>query len=452
MSPSSPFFNRWLSEIGPDRAVEVLADLIDAGAVFVVDAAGKILFWSRGAETLFGLPPEQTIGRSCAEVLTCEEGHDPCGLAEQGFIRAQSVHVNRPGGGAIACSRTARAFFDAAGRFFGAIELFRPESPPAGAPAVAGDVEGFHGIFSRDPLMKQAIKIIRNVAETEATVLIRGESGTGKELAAHALHRESHRRDRPFLAINCAALTPSLLESELFGHVKGAFTGAVRDHAGLFKRADGGTLFLDEVAELPLELQAKLLRVLQERSFIPVGGDRAVSVDVRIVAATHRSLRQEVKGGRFREDLMYRLRVVPIFLPPLRERRQDVSFLLWHCIHRHNRLGLRRIEGIAPEAMRRLLDYSWPGNVRELQNVVEYAFAVGRDSELTLDDLPPEFRESPETASAPQARPLTRNRRGNEAERLREALQASGGHLEEAARIAGVSRATLWRKRKKYGL
>jgi len=452
MSQSSPFFNRWLSQVGPDMAIEVLTELVDAGAVFVVDAAGKILFWSQGAEKMFGLPGERVIGIPCTEALSCEEGHDPCELAEQGVIKAQSIRLKRPGGAAIACYRTARAFFDGNGQFAGAIEFLQAESPTAANLPMPEDAESFHGIFSRDPAMKQAIKIIRNVAETEATVLIRGESGTGKELVAQALHLESQRRARPFLAINCAALTPSLLESELFGHVKGAFTGAVRDHAGLFQRANGGTLFLDEVAELPLELQAKLLRVLQERSFMPVGSDHVVTVDVRIIAATHRSLREEVKAGRFREDLMYRLRVVPIFLPPLRERRQDVSFLLWRNIDHHNSHGLRRVESIAPEAMRRLLDHSWPGNVRELQNVIEYAFAVGRGSELTLEDLPPEFRETAVQPASAEGLSVKRARRGDEAELIREALQVSGGYLEEAARLAGMSRATFWRKRKKYGL
>jgi two-component system response regulator AtoC len=452
MSLSSPFFNRWLGQVGPDRAIEVLTDLVGDGAVFIVDAAGVILFWSRGAEKMFGLPGEQVVGLPCTQALGCEKEHDPCGLAEQGFIRAQSVQLKGSDGATLTCYRTARAFFDAEGRFAGAIERLQPDSPAMAIASREDGTESFHGLFSRDPAMKKALEIIRNVAETEATVLIRGESGTGKELVARALHRESHRRDGPFLAINCAALAPSLLESELFGHVKGAFTGAFRDHPGLFQKAHGGTLFLDEVAELPLELQAKLLRVLQERTFMPVGSDRAVTVDVRIIAATHRSLREEVKTGRFREDLMYRLRVVPVFLPPLRERRQDIAFLLWRYIEHHNLRGPRRIERIAPEAMRRLLDHPWPGNVRELQNVIEYAFAVGRGGELTVADLPPEFREAAGPSAAPGGIPVRAFRRSDEAALIREALEASGGYLEEAARLAGMSRATFWRKRKKYGL
>jgi transcriptional regulator with PAS, ATPase and Fis domain len=297
--------------------------------------------------------------------------------------------------------------------------------------------------------MKQACRIIRNVAASEATVLIRGETGVGKELAAQAVHKESYRRDRPFIAVNCAALTPSLLESELFGHVRGAFTGAVKDHAGVFQRADGGTLFLDEVAELPLELQAKLLRVLQERSFTTVGGDRAINVDVRIVAATHRSLREQVKEGRFREDLMYRLRVVPIFLPPLRERQLDVNLLLWRQIDRQNARGQRKLLRVEADAMRALLDHGWPGNVRELQNVVEYAFAVGRGEALSLEDLPPEFREM---HSGPAAPPLSTQPGQDEAARIREALNLAHGKIDPAAKQLGMSRATFWRKRKQYGL
>lgn len=452
MTQSSPFFNRWLSQIGPDQVVSVLTDLVDAGAVFAVDTAGKILFWSKGSEKLFGLTAEDVLGKDCAKALGCDAGHDPCGLAELGSIKAQMVQLKRSNGDRFTCFRNARAFFDAHGNFVGALEFLQPQSDTAPIIGVSRSSQSFHGILSRDPVMLEAIKVIRNVAETEATVLIRGESGTGKELVARALHQESPRHHQPFLAINCAALTQSLLESELFGHVKGAFTGAVRNHAGLFQRAHGGTLFLDEVAELPLELQAKLLRVLQEQTFIPVGGDVGVSVDVRIIAATHRSLREAVKAGLFREDLMYRLRVVPVFLPPLRERRLDVNLLLWHNIHQHNLHGRRHVDSIAPEAMRHLLDYRWPGNVRELINVIEYAFAVGRGNELCLDDLPPEFRESATLATSEQLSSPKHIPHQNEVDMILEALQMADGNLEAAASYAGMSRATFWRKRKKYKL
>src|SRR5437763_14959183 len=217
---------------------------------------------------------------------------------------------------------------------------------------------------------------LRRVARAQCTVLVGCETGTGKELVARAIHPESPRRKAPFQAVNCATFSPTLLESELFGHVHGAFTGAVRDRAGLFALAHKGTLFLDEVAEIPLELQGKLLRVMQEKTFVPVGATRPVTVDVRVISATNKILRREIAEGRFREDLSYRLRVVPVFLPPLRERRGDVEALFWHFIERMNHGGLRRIEGVTRARTDAILSYPWPGNVRELRSAVEYAFVV----------------------------------------------------------------------------
>lgn len=312
------------------------------------------------------------------------------------------------------------------------------------------DAMEFHGLWTRDPQLKAQFGIIRQVAATSATVLVRGESGTGKELVARAIHAESDRAKGPFVAINCAALTPSLLESELFGHIRGAFTGATRDHAGVFQRAHQGTLFLDEVAELPMELQAKLLRVLQEQNFTPVGGGRSISVDVRIVGATHRSLRALVEQGRFREDLLYRLRVVPIYLPPLRERRLDVPLLLWHLLARKSGAS-RRIHAVAPGVMRRLLDYAWPGNVRELSNVVEYAYAVGTQTVLDELDLPPEFRA--QLLAKPMFEPTPIRRRRDSIpspEACMRALKDADGDISRAASLLGVSRTTFWRLRKRW--
>lgn len=308
------------------------------------------------------------------------------------------------------------------------------------------NAQTFHGILSRSPAMRDVFQIIQTAAQTEATVLVRGESGSGKELVARAIHQLSTRHDAPFLAVNCAALSSNLLESELFGHVRGAFTGAIRDHHGLFQRAHGGTLFLDEIAELPLELQAKLLRVIQERTYVPVGGVISMPVNIRLVAATHRSLREEVKLGRFREDLMYRLRVVPIYLPPLRERREDISLLIWHFIKQHNTENGRKIEKIDPDAMRLLLDYSWHGNIRELHNVVEYTFAVGRGSILKSTELPPEFRESQQPTSTIKT-PNDEDERSAIIRALNETKNVNA-----AAQMLDMSRATFWRKRKQYDL
>jgi transcriptional regulator with PAS, ATPase and Fis domain len=344
----------------------------------------------------------------------------------------------------------AHVFASATGDRLGELHVLVPDraTPEVREPTELPDARTFHGIVSRDAGMLDAIETLRRVAQTEATVLVRGESGTGKELVARAIHAESRRRDGPFVAVNCGALAPSLLEDELFGHVKGAFTGADHPRPGIFAQANGGTLFLDEVAELSLELQTKLLRVLQERTFVPLGGVEPVSVDVRVVAATHRSLREQVRRGTFREDLMYRVRVVPIFLPPLRDRRVDIDLLLRHAVAAHEQRGARRIDSVAPDAMRALLDHHWPGNVRELLNVVEYAFAVGRGPQIGLGDLPPEFRER--VARSPRALPD----QPDDAERLRvqDALRAAGGDFGLAADRLGVSRTTFWRLRRRLGV
>ena len=307
----------------------------------------------------------------------------------------------------------------------------------------------FGGLVSVSPQMKELQKLVERVARTDASVLVRGETGTGKELVARAIHDLSPRRDAPFRAINCATLTPELLASELFGHVKGAFTGAVKDRRGLFRLADGGTLFLDEVAEIPLDLQARLLRVLQERRFVPLGGPEPVSVDVRLVSATLRSLRHEVEDGRFREDLMYRIRVVPLFLPPLREREGDIEALTEHFVHELNQRGLRTVERVSDEAMSALLRHRWPGNVRELSNVLEYAFAVGEGPVLGIEDLTPELRgEEPPPDRGARDKTLPEMER----ERIMDALRAHGGRKGKAAEELGMSRSTLWRKLREHGL
>ncbi len=306
----------------------------------------------------------------------------------------------------------------------------------------------FGGMVSVSPQMYRLFELVRRVARTDASVLVRGETGTGKEMVARAVHDLSSRANKPFRAINCATLTPELLASELFGHVKGAFTGAVRDRRGLFRLADGGTLFLDEVAEIPMDLQARLLRVLQEQTFVPLGGTEAVRVDVRLVSATHRSLRTEVESGRFREELMYRIRVVPLFLPPLRERDGDIETLTRHFVGEFNDQGYRRIETVSDDAMDALLRHRWPGNVRELRNVIEYAFAVGDGSELGLDDLTPELRgEGPVTTSDQEMTVLELER-----QRIIDALREARGRKAHAAELLGMSRSTLWRKLREHKL
>jgi transcriptional regulator with PAS, ATPase and Fis domain len=307
----------------------------------------------------------------------------------------------------------------------------------------------FHGLYTRAPEMETLLRRLGRVAATDSTVLVRGESGSGKELVARAVHTMSPRRHREFRAINCATLSPTLLESELFGHRRGAFTGAVSDHRGLFSQADGGTILLDEVAEIPLDLQARLLRVVEDRTFVPVGGTKPVQVDVRIVSATHRALRRAVAEGRFRDDLRYRLRVVPLFLPPLRQRTGDVEALVWHFIRRFNERGPGRIEAVARPAMRALRSYPWPGNVRELRNVIEYAFVIGEDDVLDIEDLTPELRgEEPPDDAPVFGGPLAEGER----QRILSALERHGGRRAGAAKALGMSRTTLWHKMKKHHL
>jgi transcriptional regulator with PAS, ATPase and Fis domain len=315
----------------------------------------------------------------------------------------------------------------------------------------------FQGMWTGDPAMKRLFQLVEKVAASEASVLVRGETGSGKELVATAIHALSARRNGPFRAINCAALPPNLLESELFGHARGAFTGAVRDSPGHFRLADKGTLFLDEVAELPLELQAKLLRVVETHTVIPVGGRDSVAVDVRIVAATHRSLRREVEAGRFRPDLMYRLRVVPLFIPPLRARPGDVLLLAEKMIDTLNARGGRRVERLGPSVRTAFEQYAWPGNVRELRNVLEYAYVVGEGPVVVDADLPPELLDGQaEEPTAPAVnRPVAlppERPHSPEADRIRRAVERAGGNRDRAAQVLGMSRSTLWRKMRALGI
>ena len=446
MKRSESLLTNWLQSFESHHVIQQMAELCDASAMFIVDKQHRVILWSSGAEKLLALKQAEVLGKLCSTAYD---------ISESSKNQQLDIEVHRADGQSIAVTQYAQALFDSQGQFAGGLCLLQPRSPQSSAFLLPDNSDqtlsqNFQGILSRSPQMLPIFQIIQSAAKTEATVLVRGESGTGKELVARAIHDLSSRNKHPFLAINCAALSLNLLESELFGHVRGAFSGAIKDHAGLFSQADGGTLFLDEVAELPLELQAKLLRVIQERVYTPVGDTRSYNVDVRIVAATHRALREEVKAGRFREDLMYRLRVVPIFIPPLRERREDINLLLAHFIDQHNQKGLRQIEKIDPQAMRVLLDYQWKGNIRELQNVLEYAFVVGRGAVLRISELPPEFRESPIRTKEPTD-PIVLSAT-EEKQAIEQALIQCNGKVNTAAKLLDMSRATFWRKRKAYGL
>jgi transcriptional regulator with PAS, ATPase and Fis domain len=424
----------------------ILASLeeLGGGAVLVLDASLRIVGATTAADELLGDPRR---GALAAKVLCGTSVERPVAEA---LAAGRAVHAINPGGeGRL---RVRGIPLAREGERVGWALSFEREPSVDRAPVL------FHGMWTVDPAMKQLFRIIERVAKSDASVLVRGDTGSGKELVAQALHVLSRRSQGPFRAINCAAVPQALLESELFGHAKGAFTGAVRDTPGHFRLASGGTLFLDEVAEMPLDLQAKMLRVLETREITPVGGSGPIAVDVRIVAATHRPLRAEVEAGRFRADLMYRLRVIPVFLPPLHARQGDVMLLAEKVVDELNMRGERRIARISPGAKVALERHDWPGNVRELRNVLEYAYVIGDGAVLVEGDLPREIA-LPGAAGLDAVTPENRasslpdlDRRAPDAVRIQRALERASGSRARAAKSLGVSRVTLWRRMKELGM
>ena len=419
---------------------DALDELI--GAALVLDEQLRIRIATPAARAILGF--DAPIGASAATVLCGDRPKRPFAEALVAGTPFRAV-IPRPRGAAGEQVRV---------RSLPVGEGEHPRGWVVYMSAVTGDdgepIE-FHGMWTRDARMKETFRIIEKVAAEDMTVLVRGETGTGKELAAQAVHALSSRAKGPFRAINCAALPANLLESELFGHARGAFTGAVKDTPGHMQLAHGGTLFLDEVAELPLELQAKLLRVLDTHSVLPVGGRDPIPVDVRLVSATHRALRVEVAEGRFRADLMFRLRVIPIWLPPLRERPGDILLIGGKIIEELNARGRRQIASVSSPAEAALERYEWPGNVRELRNVLAYAFAIGDGPVLELADLPPEI-SAPSLAGevlvtgSGQAGGAQELSGIPEVLRIRDALARTGGSKDRAAKLLGLSRVTLWRR------
>jgi two-component system, NtrC family, response regulator AtoC len=325
----------------------------------------------------------------------------------------------------------------------------RPEEP---------SVRGRFRLVGQAPTIRQIYGVVEKVASTPSTVLITGESGTGKELIARALHENSARHAGPFIKINCAAIPKTLMESELFGYEKGAFTGAVGAKPGRFELAHGGTLFLDEIGEIPVEMQVKLLRVLQESEFERVGGIKTIKVDVRLVTATNRDLVQDIAAGSFREDLYYRLNVVPIHIPPLRERREDIPLLVEHFLAKFNDRLKKQIDSVSADAIARLISYHWPGNIRELENLMERTMLFCERSEIQVSDLPPEIGGLPpvSAAASPNAASLKEAVRAEtervERELIQKALDETGGNVTQAARKLKISRKSLQTKMKELGL
>jgi DNA-binding NtrC family response regulator len=309
------------------------------------------------------------------------------------------------------------------------------------------DRYNYDQLVGKSAKMQQIYEIIDRISSGSPTVLIQGESGTGKELVANVIHQNSVRKDRPFIPVNCGAIPEGLLESELFGHVKGAFTGAVKDSMGLFKAADGGTIFLDEIAEVEPALQVKLLRALQERKIRPVGDTRETEVDVRVIAATNKNLEEAIRTKTFREDLYYRLNVISLHMPPLREIRDDIPHLVTHFIKKFSQESERKVDRVTPEALALLMKYEWPGNVRQLENVIERAFALGVGDTIQAADLPPELRSinSHDTVGTDSF-----NLEEHEKVVIQRALKHTNGNKAEAAKLLGINLTTVYRKMEKY--
>ncbi len=437
-----------------ETVIDTMAD-----GLLVVDPDGIIVSTNRALEEITGYERAELIGRTCAALdfdgchkARAEGGGKHCRLFADGQVRRCRCHLKRRDGTLLPVIKNAAVLRDDQGQVIGAVETLTDLSEVAAREAVITQLreeleekDVFHGMIGRSPAMRRVFGLIESAAPSEAPVVIQGESGVGKELAAAAIHHLSPRRNGPFIRVNCSALNENLLESELFGHVKGAFTGAEKARQGRFEAASGGDVFLDEIGDLSPAIQLKLLRVLQEKEIERVGAHQPVRVDVRVISATNRDLAQLMAEGRFRADLYYRVAVIPIHLPPLRERREDIPLLVERLVRR---LALRTgkdITGVSRPAMDLLASHAWPGNVRELINFLEYAFVLCPGGRIEPEHLPALRRDVPAGPAAPEPDRAER-------ERILDALRRSGGNKAQAARLLGMSRVTLWKRLKILGV
>ncbi len=432
-----------------DAILESISD-----GVFTVDQEWRITSFNRAAEEITGISRTEAIGRLCSEVFRsnmCETGCALRKTLKNGKpIIGRSGYIIDEEGNRIPISLSTAVLKDPSGTVVGGAETFRDLSE---VEALRHELEGrfkVGEIVSRSPLMQRLFEVIPSIAKSPSTVLITGETGTGKELMARTIHALSRRSKGPFVALNCGALPDSLLESELFGYKAGAFTGATRDKPGRFSLANGGTLFLDEIGEISPALQVRLLRVLQERCFEPLGGTAPLQVDVRIITATNRDLTELVKAGSFREDLYYRINVVRLELPPLRRRKEDIPLLVDQFITTFNHLHHATVQGITPDALSLLMAHDWPGNVRELENCIERAFVLCPDGMLQIGHLPDELTRHAVRDVQPNSLPDARRRLESEA--ILAALQAHNNNRLAAAKALGMHKTTFFRKIKQLDI
>jgi PAS domain S-box-containing protein len=429
-----------------------VVDLVPDG-VFTVDAQWRITFFNHAAERITGIPRAEAVGRPCCEVFRASICESACALkqtlATHRCIANKVVYIVNAQGERIPISISTAPLKDERGRVIGGVETFRDLRLVAELRREVELQTSFSNIIGRSRPMQHLFELLPPVAESDSTVLIEGASGTGKELFARAVHELSPRRAKRFVALNCGALPDTLLESELFGYKAGAFTDARKDKPGRFALAEGGTLFLDEIGDISPAMQSRLLRVLQERVYEPLGGVETVRCNVRLVAASNRPLQALVREGRFREDLFYRVHVVRVELPALRDRREDLPLLVEHFVARFNRLKGRDIAGISDAALARLMAHDFPGNVRELENILEHAFVLCRTGIIEVKHLPPHLRGD---ALAASGLPAGLTLAAMEKLLIRDALRRNDGNRAAAARELGMDASTLFRKLKSLGL
>lgn len=425
--------------------------------LMVVDRDGNILFFNKAAEEMTGFKMDEVLGKQCTildtntcVVNTSNGKRKDCKLFDTGCVSNKRCIIKSKNGRVIHLLKNATVLKDKKGNITGAVEvmtditsIYMKELEVEKLKSELMQEYGFSGIIGKSPSMLRLFEQIKNAAETDASVIIHGESGVGKELVANAIHRLSTRSKGPFIKVNCAALNEYLLESELFGHVKGAFTGAFKDRIGRFEAAHRGTIFMDEIGDMPQSVQIKILRVLQEREIERVGDHKPISVDVRFITATNKDIEQMVAKGQFREDLYYRINVIPIKISPLRERKEDIPLLLSHYIEKINIMSGRKIKRISPAAMEALQTYHWPGNVRQLINAVEYALMTSKGDTIDISDLPEYiFKESNLTNKD--------KRDYRKAEQIISALERFNWNRTHAAKHLSISRITLWKLMKEY--
>jgi len=446
---------RHKSNISPPilASTEAILESISDG-VFTVDLEWRVTSFNRAAEEITGVSRKEAIGRRCSEVFRSSMCGATCALQQTlqtgKPVIGKSGYIVDSEGNRIPISISTAVLRDSTGCVIGGAETFRDLSEVEALRQELEEKYRVGDLTSRSPLMQRVFDVLPTIAASPSTVLILGETGTGKEVIARAIHSLSPRSQGAFIAVNCGALPDSLLESELFGYKSGAFTGATKDKPGRFALARGGSLFLDEIGEVSPALQVRLLRVLQERTFEPLGSTRSEKTDARVIVATHRDLAEQVRQNVFREDLYYRINVVRIELPPLRRRKEDIPLLVDHFISRFNRLQEKRVEGVAAEALSLLMAHDWPGNIRELENVIERAFVLCNRGRIGIPHLPEEL-----TARATPHRTDTSARFAHDLldqQVIQNALERNGFNRLAAARELGIHKTTLFRKMKKLGL